>query len=84
MKTITLIFILLTSVCYGSQEDRTKQKSRTTNSNESNRAFKCDGRQHCSQMNSCEEALFFIKNCPNTKMDGDHDGKPCEEQLCGH
>jgi len=40
--------------------------------------FKCDGRQYCSQMTSREEAEFFINNCPNTKMDGDHDGKPCE------
>jgi cold shock CspA family protein len=40
--------------------------------------FTCDGRQHCSQMNSRAEAVFFINNCPNTKMDGDGDGKPCE------
>ena len=45
--------------------------------------FVCDGRQHCSQMRSCDEARFFIRNCPNTKMDGDGDGKPCEQQ-CGH
>jgi cold shock CspA family protein len=46
-------------------------------------AFQCDGRQHCSQMNSCEEAKFFIRNCPGTKMDGDGDGVPCEQQFCG-
>ena len=40
--------------------------------------FKCDGRQHCSQMTSRAEAEFFLKNCPNTKMDGDGDGIPCE------
>ena len=40
--------------------------------------FSCDGRQHCSQMTSREEAVFFIRNCPDTKMDGDHDGDPCE------
>jgi len=40
--------------------------------------FKCDGRQHCSQMTSRSEANFFTANCPNTKMDGDHDGIPCE------
>lgn len=40
--------------------------------------FSCDGRQHCSQMTSRAEAVFFIKNCPNTKMDGDNDGIPCE------
>ncbi|RZJ59372.1 MAG: excalibur calcium-binding domain-containing protein [Acidovorax sp.] len=44
--------------------------------------FSCDGRVHCSQMTSCEEAQFFLKNCPGTKMDGDSDGIPCERQLC--
>ena len=44
--------------------------------------YRCDGRQHCSQMSSCAEATFFLKNCPNTKMDGDMDGIPCEEQWC--
>ena len=45
-------------------------------------AFRCDGRTHCSQMTSCAEAAFFLKNCPGVKMDGDHDGVPCEEQWC--
>lgn len=44
--------------------------------------FQCDGRIHCSQMTSCAEATFFLKNCPGVKMDGDHDGVPCEEQWC--
>lgn len=44
----------------------------------------CDGRQHCSQMTSCEEATWFLQNCPNTKMDGEGDGIPCERQWCGH
>ena len=43
---------------------------------------KCDGRTYCSQMTSCEEATFFINNCPDTKMDGDMDGVPCEKQWC--
>ncbi len=44
--------------------------------------YVCDGRQHCSQMRSCEEATWFIRNCPNTKMDGEGDGIPCEQQHC--
>jgi len=40
--------------------------------------YACDGRQHCGQMNSRAEAEYFIRNCPNTKMDGDRDGIPCE------
>ena len=43
--------------------------------------FKCDGRQHCSQMHSYEEAKYFIQHCPNTKMDGDNNGIPCEKQF---
>ncbi len=45
--------------------------------------FSCDGRIHCSQMTSCDEATYFINNCPGTKMDGDNDGVPCESQWCG-
>ncbi|CAB1222599.1 cold shock domain-containing protein [Acinetobacter bouvetii] len=40
--------------------------------------YRCDGRIHCSQMSSYEEAVFFINHCPGTKMDGDNDGEPCE------
>lgn len=43
--------------------------------------FQCDGRQYCSQMGSYEEARFFIQHCPNTEMDGDGDGIPCESQF---
>ena len=45
-------------------------------------AFRCDGRTHCSQMTSCAEAEFFLRNCPNTQMDGNNDGEPCERQWC--
>jgi hypothetical protein len=44
--------------------------------------MKCDGRQHCSQMTSCNEAKFFLKNCPNALMDGNNDGIPCQKQWC--
>ncbi|WP_025651218.1 MULTISPECIES: excalibur calcium-binding domain-containing protein [Psychrobacter] len=44
--------------------------------------FSCDGRKHCSQMTSCSEATYFIQHCPNTKMDGNNDGVPCEKQWC--
>ena len=44
--------------------------------------FKCDGRTYCSQMASCAEATFFLRNCPGVKMDGDNDGVPCEQQWC--
>ena len=45
-------------------------------------SFRCDGRTHCSQMTSCAEATYFLRNCPNVKMDGNNDGIPCEKQWC--
>jgi hypothetical protein len=44
--------------------------------------YSCQGKVSCSQMTSCEEAEFYQDNCPNTKMDGDNDGIPCEKQWC--
>lgn len=46
--------------------------------------YRCDGRTRCSQMTSCDEAKFFLRNCPGTQMDGDGDGIPCEQQWCGN
>ncbi|WP_370692513.1 excalibur calcium-binding domain-containing protein [Polaromonas sp.] len=40
------------------------------------------GSSNCSQVLSCAEATYFLKSCPGTKMDGDNDSVPCEDQLC--
>ena len=53
-----------------------QQIAQPINSHSNN--YRCDGRVHCSQMNSREEARWFVRNCPGTKMDGNHDGEPCE------
>lgn len=46
--------------------------------------FQCEGKQHCSEMSSCEEAEFYLEQCPNVLIDGDRDGIPCERQLCSY
>ena len=53
-----------------------------TTATELSQGYRCDGRTHCSQMTSCAEATYFLNNCPGTKMDGDNDGIPCEQQWC--
>ena len=57
-------------------------KSNISGTKVPNQQFRCDGRTHCSQMTSCAEATYFLRNCPNTKMDGNNDGIPCERQWC--
>ncbi len=72
------------------EEHHVKRPIRSNNSKKnikettSKNNYRCDGREYCSQMKSCEEAKFFINNCRDTKMDGDGDGIPCEIQWCGH
>ena len=58
------------------KEKRIKYKTSQT----VKKKFTCDGRVYCSDMTSYKEALFFLRNCPNVKMDGDKDGIPCERQ----
>ncbi|HMQ97337.1 MAG TPA: cold shock domain-containing protein [Candidatus Nanoperiomorbaceae bacterium] len=45
-------------------------------------SYQCSGKKYCSEMTSCSEAFFYQENCPETKMDGDNDGIPCERQWC--
>jgi cold shock CspA family protein len=46
-------------------------------------AFRCEGKTHCGQMGSRDEAQFYLNNCPHEPMDGDGDGTACEQQF-GH
>jgi len=43
--------------------------------------LRCGSKQYCRQMDSCEEARFFLRQCALSTLDGDHDGRPCE-LLC--
>lgn len=93
MKKLVLIFAILAIIWKYTSKDENQPRANflvveniTTNASEriqDNRHnnFKCDGRQYCSQMASYEEAKFFNQNCPDTKMDGDRDGIPCERQF---
>jgi len=63
---------------YAPKHDKPQQTIQPSSVN----SFQCDGRVYCSQMHSCEEATYFLQNCPNVKMDGNHDGVACETQWC--
>jgi cold shock CspA family protein len=45
--------------------------------------FSCDpGKNSCSKMTSCAEALYHRERCGVPDMDSDNDGIPCEHQWC--
>jgi len=41
----------------------------------------CWKKDKCSEMESCEEAKYFLNHCQKKRLDRDKDGIPCE-QLC--
>lgn len=46
-------------------------------------SWSCSPRRTCSQIGSCDEAVWYLQNCNwGGKLDGDSDGSPCE-LLCG-
>lgn len=42
----------------------------------------CGSKRKCSQMNSCDEANFYLSHCNVKSLDRDNDGVPCKN-LCG-
>lgn len=43
--------------------------------------FRCGSKTKCSEMISCEEALYYLEECGLSRLDGNGDGVPCES-LC--
>jgi endonuclease YncB( thermonuclease family) len=41
----------------------------------------CGTKRYCKQMTTCEEAMFYLRVCGLSTLDGNHDGVPCEA-LC--
>jgi endonuclease YncB( thermonuclease family) len=55
---------------------RGTRPSTTQNSNVD--AFSCGTKKYCKQMVSCDEAMFHLRQCGLSRLDGDGDGVPCE------
>jgi hypothetical protein len=73
-----MIFLFISSGSFANESNNSGSKKYAVNKSQKKPELKCDGRQHCSQMRNYKEAKYFIIHCPNTKMDGDNDGIPCE------
>ncbi len=48
---------------------------------ENSGSYQCETKHYCSQMESCDEAQYFYKQCGESQLDRDKDGIPCES-LC--
>lgn len=63
-----------------STNDATKSTdAQQTNTNKND--ARCAKKSTCKQMNTCEEATFYLEQCGISSLDRDDDGVPCES-LC--
>jgi cold shock CspA family protein len=77
--SVLLNFLLLIGVAFGVYTFLIKPKLYPAYEE---MGFSCEGKTHCSEMISCDEAKYYLAHCPNVKIDGNNDGEPCERQLC--
>ncbi|WP_457155741.1 excalibur calcium-binding domain-containing protein, partial [Mesorhizobium sp. P5_C1] len=64
------------------QTERSSQPLGIIGSQAQASGFSCQPKRTCSQIGSCEEAEWYLSNCPwGGKLDRDKDGIPCES-LC--
>lgn len=42
----------------------------------------CGAKYYCKEMDSCREAMHYMRVCGLIRLDGDGDGVPCEN-ICG-
>lgn len=43
----------------------------------------CGHKKHCAQMNSCDEANYYLMHCGLKSLDRNKNGMPCEELCAG-
>lgn len=58
-----------------------RKGSRTVNaggSTDNSGQYNCGTKTRCSEMANCYEAVYYLKECGITSLDGDGDGVPCE------
>lgn len=58
-----------------------KPASTNVNRPKNTRDFTCGNKTKCGEMISCEEAMYYLKECGLNRLDGNSDGVPCE-RLC--
>lgn len=56
-------------------------KDLTSKNSIANKSYSCKARKKCSQIKSCEEAMYLLNQCNFQHLDSNKDGIPCEK-LC--
>ena len=90
-KLIAILVLLVPLICWADTHSSRANGVTDGDSQEEDAApkrvkresgFQCSGKTKCKEMDSCDEAYFYLKKCGLSRLDRDHDGVPCES-ICG-
>jgi cold shock CspA family protein len=91
LQVLVVVAIIIGSITYFGKYQKNSLRESSSNSlspssylPSQSQQYQCEGKIRCSEMISCEEAKFYLQNCPGVEIDGDGDGIPCERQWCGN
>lgn len=59
----------------------TQKEKAVDNESATGSGYTCGSKTKCAQMESCEEAMFYLNTCGLSRLDRDKDGVPCES-IC--
>ena len=84
IKSIAVLGIIIFAwLVYSDYENKGKQGDYSfPEAQETLSSFAFLGKVDCSEMSSCDEAKYYLQNCPGTQLDPDGDGIPCETGVC--
>lgn len=71
------------TTCGGDRKKGTEDDEETTTpvTNPSTGSYTCGSKTYCTEMNTCEEARYYLNSCGLSRLDADKDGVPCES-IC--
>ena len=64
--------------CNWERKAITDKNNSNTDEENSSEEYQCWTKRYCTQMNSCEEARYFLNTCGLDRLDSDNDWIPCE------
>lgn len=73
-----LMVFVFTSPASAKKKNQRQAESSDSSTEGSSGQYRCEGKTKCGEMTSCEEAMFYLKECGVGRLDRDKDGVPCE------
>jgi hypothetical protein len=73
-------FFVLNFMAPQQQVDAIKASKVNEENQRANTRFQCEGKNSCAELSACDEATFYVENCPDVLVD--MSSLACKTQWC--